>query len=95
MSGVRKWRAAQREVAREYLARQGVRHGPLAARPAFEVAPYVVLWAVESLKAPVQVGWWVVTGDLPTDYLSSRDGREAREGSTSRPAWLAARRVRT
>jgi hypothetical protein len=37
------------------------------------MAPYVSVWAVESLRAPGSVGWWVISGDLPTDYCSSGD----------------------
>jgi len=33
---------------------------------------------VESLKAPGSVGWWVICGDLPTDYCSSSPYRTAR-----------------
>ncbi len=37
------------------------------------------LWAVQSRRAPGWVGWWVIAGDLPTDYVSSADGRTPRD----------------
>jgi hypothetical protein len=30
------------------------------------------------MRKPVVVGWWVVSGDLPTDYLSGHDATDAR-----------------
>ena len=34
------------------------------------VAPYASIWVVESIASPGSVGWWVISGDLPTDYTS-------------------------
>ena len=64
------WCEQQRTVAADYLARQPVQFGELGEWPAWHIAPYVAVWAVESVKAPGRVGWWVITGDLPTDYAS-------------------------
>jgi hypothetical protein len=55
----------------EYLAKQSVVHGEVGSWPAWHVAPYVSIWAIESLLAPGHVGWWAICGDLPTDYLSA------------------------
>lgn len=41
---------------------------------AWYVAPYVSIWAVESVAHPGSVGWWAISGDLPGDYCSA-DGR--------------------
>jgi len=35
--------------------------------------------AIESLKTPGAVGWWVIAGDLPTDYMSSAGIQHPRE----------------
>jgi hypothetical protein len=64
------WCAQQREIAAEYLLRQPVNFGELGEWPAWHVAPYVAVWAVESVVTPGKVGWWVISGDLPTDYTS-------------------------
>ena len=66
-------------------------HGAVGDGPAWHVYPHVSLWAIESLKAPRWVGWWVICGDLPTDYVSSaglRDPRSAVGAIAQR--WLAA-----
>ena len=86
------WCEAQRHVAGDYLAGQDLEHGELGEWPAWHMAPYVSVWAVESRKAPGSVGWWVICGDLPSDYCSSSDGcanprRALRRFSES---WLAA-----
>lgn len=73
-----RWCAQQRAIAAEYLSRQPVKFGQLAEWPAWDVAPYVAVWAVESVAAPGRVGWWVITGDLPTDYVSGTNTPDPR-----------------
>lgn len=70
-SNVERWCHEQRLIAASYMEAQPVEFGQLGEWPAWHVAPYVSVWAVESLKAPGKVGWWVICGDLPTDYASA------------------------
>ena len=72
------WLAEQRKVAVAYLEKQGIAKPELGEDPAFDDSPYVSLWAVRSKKNPDAVGWWVIAGDLPTDYVSASDAREPR-----------------
>jgi hypothetical protein len=65
------WCAERRLQVEAYLKRQGLTHGDVGEWPAWHVAPYVSVWAIESLKAPGAVGWWAICGDLPTDYCGS------------------------
>ena len=74
-----KWHAERRVEAIEYLEREGVLHKRVADQPAWSVAPYVSLWAVESSAIPDTVGWWVICGDLPSDYVSASAARTPRE----------------
>ncbi|MBL8554364.1 MAG: DUF4826 family protein [Phenylobacterium sp.] len=67
------WCAEMRDQVVDYLQRQPGRHGQVGEWPGWRMAPYVSVWAVESLKAPGSVGWWVISGDLPTDYCSSSE----------------------
>ena len=69
-ANIERWCAEQRENAARYMSEQPVEFGALGEWPAWHVAPYVSVWAVESVKAPGKVGWWVISGDLPTDYTS-------------------------
>jgi hypothetical protein len=72
------WLSEQREVVLLYLSGQGAKHGGLPDEPAFFVVPYVAIWAVNSRKFPGSIGWWAVSGDLPTDYVSSTGIGDAR-----------------
>lgn len=64
------WVSDARTQVAEYLSQQGLEHGPVGDWPAWHLAPMVSIWAVESLEGPGRVGWWVIYGDLPTDYVS-------------------------
>ena len=66
-----RWCDERRADVAEYLAGQNVKHGEIGEWPAWHFAPYVSVWAIESLKAPGRVGWWAISGDLPTDYVSA------------------------
>jgi Domain of unknown function (DUF4826) len=61
-----------------YLHRTGVVHGAVGQVPAWEVFPVVSVWAIESARAPGWVGWWVIAGDCPTDYVSCTGDRTPR-----------------
>jgi hypothetical protein len=76
------WCAQQRAIALDYLSRQPVEFGELGKWPGWHVAPYVAVWAVESVAAPGKVGWWVITGDLPTDYTSGAGTPDPRAAVT-------------
>lgn len=65
------WCEKQRQVVADYLQSQGVEHGRIGDWPAWHIAPCVSIWAIESLARPEWIGWWVIAGDLPTDYVSS------------------------
>jgi hypothetical protein len=68
-----RWCDEQRVRVADYLRSQQVNHGRIGEWPAWEVAPHVSIWAVESLARPEWIGWWVISGDLPTDYISSAE----------------------
>ena len=67
------WCQRQRDIVTNYLRSQKVEHGRVGEWPAWHVVPYVSIWAIESLARPGGIGWWVICGDLPTDYISSAD----------------------
>lgn len=63
----------QREAVSGYLSREPLEFGEVGEWAAWYVPPLVTVWAVESLRYPGQIGWWVIAGDLPTDYCSSAE----------------------
>jgi Domain of unknown function (DUF4826) len=73
------WCAERRLEVTEYLRGEGVTFGQVGGVPAWHVAPYVSVWAVESLNAPDSVGWWAVSGDMPNDYVSAKSVSSPRE----------------
>lgn len=68
-----RWCQSQRQIVVEYLRRHGVEHGAIGEWPAWHLAPYVSIWAIESIARPGWIGWWAISGDLPTDYISSSE----------------------
>ena len=73
------WLREQHASVQAYLSSERAAHGGVSDAPAWFVAPYLAIWAVTSLKNPPSIGWWVASGDVPTDYLSSAGVRDARE----------------
>lgn len=77
------WLEEQREHVLEYLAGEGVAFQDiedcLPAEPDFCVAPYIAVWPVLQPLNPNYIAYWVISGDLPTDYVSGDDASDARE----------------
>ena len=65
------WCAAQRALVASYLEAEGLVHGEIGEWPAWHLVPMVSVWAVESLAHPGRIGWWVISGDVPTAYVSA------------------------
>lgn len=68
-----RWCAEQRLLVAEYLRSQNLNHGRIGEWPAWHICPYASIWAIESAKQQDWIGWWVISGDLPTDYISAGD----------------------
>lgn len=63
----------QKAQVEQYLQGQNVIHSGVGEWPAFEVAPYFAIWAIQSKIAEGRVGWWAFSGDIPTDYVSGQN----------------------
>lgn len=74
------WCDEQRAIVIDYLRREKLNHGDVGGWPAWHVYPYVAVWAIESVRSPGSVGWWAISGDLPTDYTPCGPERQPREG---------------
>lgn len=86
-----RWCAEQRTAITRYLDGEGLRHGRIGEWPAWHVAPYVSVWAIESAAMPEAMGWWGITGDLPTDYVSAAQVDHPRRAlQTVARRWLMA-----
>ena len=73
------WCKERRGDVTAYMRGTGTRFGSIPEWPAWHVPPFVSVWPVESGVAPGRLGWWVICGDLPTDYLSGNDAADPRE----------------
>ena len=65
-----RWVEEVRDDVYAYLEGQGIQKPNIDEWPAFEVAPYFSIWAIESQRNPGKIGWWAFSGDCPTDYVS-------------------------
>ena len=65
------WCKDARLRVEQYLDKAGATHGRIGEWPAWHVLPYASIWAIESATRADSVGWWVIYGDLPTDYMSA------------------------
>ena len=72
------WFREQRANVLEYLAAGGIERADIPQEPTWAEPPYVAIWPVRSLKNPEAVGWWAISGDVPTDYVSSSEVRDER-----------------
>ena len=68
------WNRSKREQVISYLEKEGIASPQVGDWPAFEMAPHFGIWCVESKKHAGKIGWWVFSGDCPTDYVSE-DGQ--------------------
>lgn len=83
------WCAECRATVAAYLTDRKIEHARVGEWPAWHIAPYVSIWAIESAKRPEKIGWWVICGDLPTDYISAdaiKHPRDAMRGIAER--WM-------
>jgi hypothetical protein len=74
------WCATKRARVIEYLEREKLVRGQVGEWPAWHIYPYVAAWAIESVARPGWVGWWAISGDLPTDYTACGADRTPRGG---------------
>jgi hypothetical protein len=74
-----RWCAEQRGNVLAYLRREGFDSPNIGKLPAWHIASVVSVWAVESLSQLGNVGWWAVSGDLPTDYTTCQGERHPRQ----------------
>ena len=74
----REWIREQRAVVLEYLIREEVEHAGVPEDPAWFIASVIAIWRVGSRKREGAVGWWAISGDVPTDYVSSSEVRSPR-----------------
>ena len=72
------WLRAQHAEVESYLAAEQVPHAGIGPDPAWYVPGVLAIWPVRSGAAPGTLGWWAISGDVPTDYVTASPGMDAR-----------------
>lgn len=72
------WCEERRIEVAAYLKEKRLPYRGIGEWPAWHVAPYVSVWAVESASEPGWVGDWVICGDLPTDHVGKAEAEDPR-----------------
>lgn len=84
------WCAEMRLEVEQYLKSEEVVCGEISEWPAWHIAPYVSVWAIESAAQSGFVGAWVLCGDLPTDIIDGEGIEHPREAMAAiADRWLA------
>jgi hypothetical protein len=65
-----RWVDEERGHVERYLVHHGIDSPTVGPWPAFEMAPYFAIWAVESHLQPGSIGWWAFSGDCPADFVA-------------------------
>ncbi|QSX35761.1 DUF4826 family protein [Shewanella sedimentimangrovi] len=72
------WVRAHFQKANRFLAEKGILPGKVLVDECRYLPPYVAVWKMEAQK-PAKQTFWVMSGDLPTDYVDVKVAGTARE----------------
>jgi hypothetical protein len=72
------WVRTQFQKANRFLAEKGVIPNKVLTEESRYLAPYFAIWKMES-KQPTKQSFWVLSGDLPSDYVDVKVAATARE----------------
>ena len=72
------WVKTQFQKANRFLAEKGVIPNKVFADESRYLAPYLAIWKMDS-KQPSKQTFWVMSGDLPSDYVDVKVAQTARE----------------
>jgi len=73
------WLREQRAIVEKYLHGEEIRLVGVMENPIWFIAPYVALWKTSELNSGKQKDLWVISGDLPTDYVELSSVQPPRE----------------
>ncbi|AAN55665.1 DUF4826 family protein [Shewanella oneidensis MR-1] len=72
------WVRTQFQKANRFLAEKGVIPSKILADESRYLAPYLAIWKMES-KRPTTKTYWVMSGDLPSDFVDVKVAKTARD----------------
>ncbi|WP_144208543.1 DUF4826 family protein [Shewanella donghaensis] len=74
----REWVKTHFQKANQFLAEKGIIPSKVIADESRYLAPYFAIWKMES-KQPTKQTFWVMSGDLPSDYVDVKAAVTARD----------------
>ncbi|MCF1426607.1 MAG: DUF4826 family protein [Shewanella sp.] len=72
------WVREQFQKANKFLAEKGVIPGKVLTDKSRYLVPFLAVWKVEASQ-PKKQQYWVISGDLPTDYVPADVAPTARD----------------
>ncbi|MCL1126792.1 DUF4826 family protein [Shewanella surugensis] len=72
------WIQTQFQKANKFLAEKGILPSKVHPESSRYLAPFVAIWKIES-KKPIKQTFWVMSGDLPADYVDINVAATARD----------------
>lgn len=70
------WVRDQFQRANKFLAENGVLFDAVVAEESRYLVPFVAVWKISSMDTKQ---YWVISGDLPTDYMNAQNAQNVRE----------------
>ncbi|GGF55525.1 DUF4826 family protein [Alteromonas lipolytica] len=72
---IQNWAREQFQKANQFLAQEGVLFDSVDTEKSRYLPPLVAIWKIKALDSKV---YWVLTGDLPTDFMLASVADDAR-----------------
>lgn len=70
------WVREQFQKANKFLAENGVLFETVITEESRYLMPYLAVWKIKAMDSKL---YWVISGDLPTDYTSVDNAKDAKE----------------
>ncbi|MBT3135262.1 DUF4826 family protein [Alteromonas sp. ALT199] len=70
------WVKEQFQKANKFLAENGVLFDTVITEESRYLMPYLAVWKIRAMDGKL---YWVISGDLPTDYTSVDNAKDAKE----------------
>ena len=70
------WVKNQFQHANKYLAENGVLFDSVITDESRYLMPYLAVWKIRAMDGK---SYWVISGDLPTDFTSTENAKDAKE----------------
>ena len=75
---IQEWTRAQFQKANKFLAEKGIMPNKAYPEESRYLAPFVAIWKIDT-KKPTKQTYWVMSGDLPSDYVEISVAETARD----------------